>query len=63
MSKKEILQIIERLPDHADAADVMEELYFVQQVQRGLKDASEGRILTHTDLKKRIARWRRSAGR
>jgi len=63
MSKEEILKLIERLPDNATEADVMEELYFRSQVEKGLKDAAEGRILSHTQLRDRIAEWRRSAGR
>jgi predicted transcriptional regulator len=43
--------------------DVMEELYFRLQVDKGAKDAAEGRVISHTELKNRIAEWRRSAGR
>lgn len=63
MSKSEILRLIERLPENATEADVLEELYFRMQVERGLKDASEGRVLTHAQMKDRIAQWRTSAGR
>lgn len=62
MSKDEILKLIERLPDNATEADVMEELYFRLQVGKGLKDIAEGRVLTHTQLKDRIAQWRKSTG-
>ena len=41
----------------------MEELFFKQQVEKGLQDVAEGRVLTHAELKERIARWRKSAGR
>ena len=34
-----------------------------QQVEKGLQDVAEGRVLTHEELKERIARWRKSAGR
>ena len=63
MSKEEILKVIERLPENVTEADVIEELYFRLQVERGLKDATEGRVLGHAELKERIAQWRRSAGR
>jgi len=62
MSKDEILKLIERLPDNATEADVMEDLYFRLQVGKGLKDAAEGRVITHAQLKDRIAQWRKSAG-
>lgn len=63
VSKAEILKLIEGLPDSVTEAEVMEELYFRTQVERGLKDADEGRTITHAELKDRITQWRRSAGR
>ncbi len=63
MGKDEIIKLIERLPENATEADVMEELYFRLQVDKGLKDAKEGRVISHGELKDRIAQWRKSAGR
>ena len=61
--KHEVLELIRRLPDDVTTTDIMEELYFKQQVDRGLRDVAEGRVLTHQELKEQIARWRTSAGR
>jgi predicted transcriptional regulator len=61
--KNEVLELIHRLPDTATTMDIMEELYFKQQVDQGLLDVAEGRVLTHQELKNRIAQWRKSAGR
>jgi predicted transcriptional regulator len=62
-AKHEILELIRRLPDDVTTADIMEELYFKQQVDKGLQDVAEGRVLSHEELKQRLARWRKSAGR
>jgi predicted transcriptional regulator len=32
-------------------------------VEKGLQDVAEGRVLTRAELKERMARWRKSAGR
>lgn len=61
--KNEVLELIRRLPDDVTTADIMEELYFKQQVDKGLQDVAEGRVLTQRELKERLARWRTSAGR
>lgn len=61
--KAEALELIRKLPDEVTTDAIMEELYFKRQVDRGLRDVAEGRILTHQELKERIARWRKSAGR
>ena len=62
-AKTEALEMIKNLPDDVTTGAIMEQLFFKQQVEKGLQDVAEGRILTHEELKERIARWRKSAGR
>ncbi|MBI3609232.1 MAG: hypothetical protein HY204_00850 [Nitrospirae bacterium] len=61
--KNEVLELIRRLPDNVTTSDIMEEIYFKQQVDKGLRDVAEGRVLSHKELKERMAKWRKSAGR
>lgn len=62
-AKTEALELIKKLPDDVTTSGIMEELFFKQQVEKGLQDVAEGRILTQAELKERMARWRKSAGR
>ena len=62
-AKTEALELIKKLPDDVSTSAIMEELYFKQQVEKGLQDVAEGRVLTHDELKERMARWRKSGGR
>lgn len=62
-AKAEALEMIKNLPDDVSTGAIMEELFFKQQVEKGLQDVAEGRVLTHQELKERIARWRKSVGR
>lgn len=62
-AKTEALELIKKLPDDITTSGIMEELFFKQQVEKGLQDVADGRVLTHEELKERIARWRKSAGR
>ena len=62
-AKAEALELIKQLPEDVTTGGIMEELFFKQQVEKGLEDVAEGRVLTHQELKERIARWRKSAGR
>lgn len=62
-AKAEALELIKQLPDDVTTGRIMEELFFKQQVEKGLEDLAEGRVLTHQELKERVARWRKSAGR
>jgi predicted transcriptional regulator len=62
-AKEEALDLIRRMPDTATTADILDELYFKEQVERGLRDVAEGRTISHSELKERVAQWRKSAGR
>ncbi len=62
-AKAEALELIKKLPDDVTTGTIMEELFFKQQVEKSLQDVAEGRVLTHEELKERIARRRKSAGR
>lgn len=62
-AKAEALELIKKLPDDVTTSGIMEELFFKQQVEKGLQDVAEGRVLTQAELKERAVRWRRSAGR
>lgn len=59
----EAIEMIKQLPDDVTTSLIMEELFFKQQVEKGLQDVAEGRVLTQQELKERIAGWRKSAGR
>ena len=61
--KQAAIDLIQRLPDDTTTADIIDELYFKQQVDKGLRDVVEGRLISHTELKERIAKWRKSTGR
>ena len=60
--KNDVMDLIRRLPDDVTTADIMDELYFKQQVDQGLRDLAEGSVLTHQELRERLAKWRKSIG-
>ncbi|MEO5957248.1 MAG: hypothetical protein ABIR36_16375 [Nitrospiraceae bacterium] len=62
-AEAEALAMIQKLPEDVTTGAIMEELFFKQQVEKGLQDVAEGRVLTEEELKERIAQWRKSAGR
>ncbi len=62
-AKAEAIEMIKQLPDDVTTSGIMEELFFKQQVEKGLQDVAEGRVLSHQELKERMAQWRKSAGR
>ena len=61
-AKEEAIALIRQLPDSVTTAEILEDLLFKMQVERGLRDVEEGRVISHADLKVRVGQWRRSAG-
>lgn len=55
--KQAALQLVERLDDDVTFEDIIYELYVLEKIQRGMKDADEGRVISHEDVKQRLGRW------
>ena len=62
-AKQEAIDLIQRMPDATTTSEILDELYFKEQVERGLRDVAEGRVISHKELKERLIRWRKSNGR
>lgn len=60
--KEEALDLIRRMPETVTTADILDELLFKEQVERGLRDVASGRVMSHEALKEQLAQWRRSSG-
>ena len=58
-AKQSAIEVIENLPDDSSYDDIMERLFFLQKVEVGLKDIEEGKVVSHEEVKKRLARWLR----
>ncbi len=56
-TKEQIIRIIRDLPDNVSIEDVMAELYFRLQVDRGLKELNKGRGIPQKAVEKRMSKW------
>jgi len=52
--KQKVIEAVETLPPDATVEDVMERLYFLAKVQRGLDQADAGDTIPHDEAKKRL---------
>lgn len=53
-TKEKIIETIRTLPDDATLDDVMEQLYFLSKVERGLQESEAGQVMSHEEVKKRL---------
>jgi hypothetical protein len=52
MSKQEVLDVVNSLPDDVSFEDVLYNLYMMSHIQSGLSDIREGRTLTQDEIKR-----------
>jgi len=45
------------MPDDVSIDDIMEELYFKLQVNRGLQELDDGKGIPHEDVEKKAQKW------
>ena len=56
-AKEQVEQILQKLPEDASLEDIQYHIYVRQKIQQGLDDADAGRILSHAEVQKRLAKW------
>lgn len=56
-AKQEVSDLLNRLPEDCSLEDVQYHLYVLQKIERGLKDAEEGRVFTQEESEKMMAKW------
>ena len=60
--KKEVIEIIESLPDDSTLEDIQYHLYVREKVERGIKAIDEGKIASQEDAESRVKGWLKSSG-
>ena len=53
-TKERILKAVEELPDDVTLEEAIEKLCFLAKVERGLKQADEGKTVSHHEVKDRL---------
>jgi predicted transcriptional regulator len=57
-TKEKVLDALRRLPPDATVEDAMERLYFLGKVERGLKQADAGEVVSHEEARRYVNEWR-----
>lgn len=55
--KQQVIQMIKKLPEKVSVDDILAELYFRVQVDKGLKELDEGKGIQHKEVEKRMSKW------
>ncbi len=54
--KDQVIEMIRQLPEDSTVDDIMEELYFRMQGDRGIKELDEGKGIPHHKIRNRLSR-------
>ncbi len=55
--KEKMIQIINNQPDDSSYNEILQELSFVNMVNRGLSDSNNNKVTEHDKIKKEINKW------
>lgn len=56
-AKEQVEQILQMLPEDASLEDIQYHIYVRQRIQQGLEDADAGRVISHAEVQRRLAKW------
>ncbi|MBI3925702.1 MAG: hypothetical protein HY319_09190 [Armatimonadetes bacterium] len=56
-AKERVMELVSQLPDDWTMEDIVYHLYVVDKVQQGLDDVENGRVVSHDEAGRRLARW------
>jgi predicted transcriptional regulator len=58
MSDKEaVIEAVRQMPDGASIDEIAEQVAILAAIRRGEEAADAGRVITHDEVKKRLASW------
>ena len=56
-AKDQVEQILQMLPEDASLEDIQYHIYVRQKIQQGIDDGEAGRVISHSEVKQRLAKW------
>jgi predicted transcriptional regulator len=56
-AKEEVRKILDQIPDDSSFEDIQYHIYVREKIERGLKDAEEGRMLSQEEVERRMLKW------
>ena len=57
ITKEEMLEAIQRLPEDATVEDAMERLYLLHKIEQGVAEADTGHKVSQAEARQRMKRW------
>jgi len=56
-AKQQVQDILENLPEDASLEDIQYHISVRQKIEQGLADVAAGRVVSHEEVQRRLAKW------
>lgn len=57
LPKDKVLKEIEQLPETIDSDELLERIYLISKIEKGLQDVEENNVVEHSEVKQRLGKW------
>ena len=57
ITKEKLIKAIHKMPEKFNIEDIIEELVVLSKIEEGLADIESGRIYSHKQVEKKMAKW------
>lgn len=56
-AKEDVRHLLEELPDDASYEEIQYRIFVRQKIEKALADVEQGRVVSHEEAKRRLAKW------
>ena len=56
-AKQEVRELLDKIPDDSTYEDIQYHIYVRSKIERALREAEEGKTLSHEEVERRAQKW------
>lgn len=56
-AKEEVRKLLDQIPDDSTFEDIQYHIYVREKIERGLKEAEQGQVLSQEEVERRMQKW------
>jgi hypothetical protein len=57
ITKTQLIQTLDKMPENLSIDQIIDQLIFLEKVQKGLEDSTNGRIHSKNQAKEKLNKW------
>jgi hypothetical protein len=57
--KDKLIEVTENINSETTIDDIIERMFFIYKIEKGLQQVKEGKVISHSILKNQVLEWKR----